>query len=203
MKTVADNPLPHEPSSAVPFDDLLAKILPSLNDGRPIYIVTHERPDGDAIGSQTALTRYLCNLRAMRRALPKHSAGIRSNLSSTITPKRRREQLSVPVVAFNRTKVPPAKFSRIFWKHTGIYLTILLSMMLYTLGSSAIRATFATPIPTPIRFVMPNASLAPVFARTQWYSVYTRAKRCNSCGCMKFSSVAFVCMPKVQSYFQR
>ena len=62
MKTVADNPLPHEPSSAVPFDDLLAKILPSLNDGRPIYVVTHERPDGDAIGSQTALTRYLCNL---------------------------------------------------------------------------------------------------------------------------------------------
>ena len=62
MKTVADNPLPHEPSSAVPFDDLLAKILPSLNDGRPIYVVTHERPDGDAIGSQTALTRYLYNL---------------------------------------------------------------------------------------------------------------------------------------------
>ena len=62
METVADNSLPHEPSSTVPSDDLLSKVLSSLSDGRPIYIVTHERPDGDAIGSQTALTRYLCNL---------------------------------------------------------------------------------------------------------------------------------------------
>ncbi|MBR1844046.1 MAG: DHH family phosphoesterase [Opitutales bacterium] len=77
METVADNPLPHEPPlsdapcnpvhltkrSSVAFaDNVLSKVLPSLNDGRPIYIVTHERPDGDAIGSQTALTRYLRNL---------------------------------------------------------------------------------------------------------------------------------------------
>ena len=40
-------------------ENCLAQVLPSLNDGKPIYIVTHERPDGDAVGSQTALTRYL------------------------------------------------------------------------------------------------------------------------------------------------
>lgn len=48
--------------SADTSDGLLSKVLPSLNDGQPIYIITHERPDGDAIGSQTALTRYLYNL---------------------------------------------------------------------------------------------------------------------------------------------
>ena len=62
MKTVSDNPLPNVPSAEDTSDDLLSRVLPSLNDGRPIYIITHERPDGDAIGSQTALTRYLYNL---------------------------------------------------------------------------------------------------------------------------------------------
>lgn len=84
METVTHNPLPHEPSSAVPFDDLLAKILPSLNDGQPIYVVTHERPDGDAIGSQTALTRYLRNLHLPAFALctNKISETLRSFLDS-------------------------------------------------------------------------------------------------------------------------
>lgn len=62
METIADNPFPHEPPLANTSGDLLSKVLPSLNDGRSIYVVTHERPDGDAIGSQTALTHYLRNL---------------------------------------------------------------------------------------------------------------------------------------------
>lgn len=84
METVTHNPLPHEPSSAVPFDDLLAKILPSLNDGQPIYVVTHERPDSDAVGSQSALVRYLCNLRLPAFALctDKISETLRSFLDS-------------------------------------------------------------------------------------------------------------------------
>jgi phosphoesterase RecJ-like protein len=54
----------------IPFTgDPISQVLPSLNDGKPIYIVTHERPDGDAIGSQTALTRYLRNLRLPAFAL--------------------------------------------------------------------------------------------------------------------------------------
>ncbi len=69
MKTVSDNPLPNVPSAEDTSDDLLSKVLPSLNNGRPIYVVTHERPDGDAIGSQTALTRYLRNLRLPAFAL--------------------------------------------------------------------------------------------------------------------------------------
>lgn len=59
----SDNPVRLTEPFPIPFTgDPISQVLPSLNDGKPIYIVTHERPDGDAIGSQTALTRYLCNL---------------------------------------------------------------------------------------------------------------------------------------------
>lgn len=71
--------------SADNSDDLLSRILPSLNDGRPIYVVTHEHPDGDAIGSQAALTRYLRNLRLPAFALctdDKISETLRSFLDS-------------------------------------------------------------------------------------------------------------------------
>lgn len=66
-------------------DDVLSKVLPTLNDGKPIYVVTHERPDGDAIGSQTALTRYLCNLRLPAFALctDKISETLQSFLNNT------------------------------------------------------------------------------------------------------------------------
>lgn len=62
MEIVTDSSFPREQSSAGSSDDPLLKVLPLLNDGQPIYVVTHERPDGDAVGSQTALTRYLRNL---------------------------------------------------------------------------------------------------------------------------------------------
>lgn len=63
MMAGSDNPVRLTEPFPIPFTgDPISQVLPSLNDGKPIYIVTHERPDGDAIGSQTALTRYLCNL---------------------------------------------------------------------------------------------------------------------------------------------
>ena len=66
----SDNPVRLTEPFPISFtDDPISQILPSLNDGKPIYIVTHERPDGDAIGSQTALTRYLCNLHLPTLAL--------------------------------------------------------------------------------------------------------------------------------------
>ncbi|MBP5191477.1 MAG: bifunctional oligoribonuclease/PAP phosphatase NrnA [Opitutales bacterium] len=40
----------------------LSSILALWKDSQPIYIVTHERPDGDAVGSQVALTLYLRHL---------------------------------------------------------------------------------------------------------------------------------------------
>lgn len=40
----------------------LGQALKQLQKARPIYIVGHERPDGDAMGSQIALTRYLNRL---------------------------------------------------------------------------------------------------------------------------------------------
>ena len=38
----------------------LSNILSTLNREHPIYVVGHERADGDAIGSQTALTLHFC-----------------------------------------------------------------------------------------------------------------------------------------------
>lgn len=42
--------------------DFLSKVFSQTGDHVPIYIVVHERPDGDAIGSQIALTLYLNSL---------------------------------------------------------------------------------------------------------------------------------------------
>ena len=39
--------------------DFLSKVFSQTDNHAPIYIVSHERPDGDAIGSQIALTLYL------------------------------------------------------------------------------------------------------------------------------------------------
>ena len=40
----------------------LRDILKNLSCDALIYVVTHEHPDGDAIGSQVALTLYLRDL---------------------------------------------------------------------------------------------------------------------------------------------
>ena len=81
----SDNPVRLTEPFPIPFTgDPISQVLPSLNDGKPIYIVTHERPDGDAIGSQTALTRYLCNLHLPAFALctDKISETLRSFLNN-------------------------------------------------------------------------------------------------------------------------
>ena len=39
--------------------DFLSHVFKQTSNNFPIYIVVHERPDGDAIGSQIALTLYL------------------------------------------------------------------------------------------------------------------------------------------------
>ena len=42
--------------------DFLSQVFSQVDDHIPVYIVAHERPDGDAIGSQIALTLYLNTL---------------------------------------------------------------------------------------------------------------------------------------------
>ena len=42
--------------------DFLSKVFSQIDNRTPIYIVVHERPDGDAMGSQIALTLYLNSL---------------------------------------------------------------------------------------------------------------------------------------------